>query len=1010
MVRLPASNVNFKVNIRYIVFILIWIAYLFISASSGKAQTADFKYYTVHEGLLSNAITALCQDSNGYLWIGTTDGLTIYDGLSFRNLTVADGLASNSVNCIEEDLKTKGVMWVGTNDAGVTRCSMPSMTKYRMGTSNWSNRVNSLAQDKDGTVYCSTDDGIYKIEDGLVSPLSKDYQRGSFGLIKCKGDSLIFVDHSGYLVSYELGNGVTHVFDRRLHNLSGFGFDSENHLWVSFHNGDLVDFADRKFVHGPFGKGMTFLIDDRIGNLWVGTLQGVYRFNKEKASSGQLIHITTANGLQGNEILAGLVDAEGDIWFGSRVSGLSKLFGLNTFTVPVDYPTIAINNSQAASDRRGHIWILEEKGLLEIWFSEPGVIKNSLHLFRSMGISSVPASIQITDGKKVWIASPAGVIRCFHIDEKANSSFSLRFLGSFSLKRILPKSTLLCFIIDREGRAWCSYTDIGVLEFNTHIGFNKGLVSRKDFKIYSSSDGLPDNSIRAIFEDGTGNLWFGGYIGGLAKLTYNSAGVPVIKLYTTEDGLPDNSIRSIIEDSSGGLWIGTRYGGIAIIHESVFKIISVKDGLATDAIWAMSYDKGRGSFLATQLGLQQLKESGTSELLWQSYGEKAPVYSCGVSSSNLLWVCGIGNVLVSDLSEVSGQAVAPHIFIAGLTVNGVETKVDSLHDLPYYENTMTINFTGISLKEGKELKYQYRLVGVDKNWHSSFQRLPVTYALLRPGKYSFEVKAINSSGLESTAEMPFVIVSPYWMEWWFIATAGIVLISLVYLAIRIKVRRLIEIERVRSAIATDLHDDIGSGLTRIAILADVALRQTASQEVVGAERETVPENSENFSAGHLIYRISENARELVDSMGDVVWSIDPKNISATELLTRIRSFAQEMCDGKGVSLAFEVDDKLQTMHLDPRILRTLLLITKEGLNNAVKHSQSKSVRVEMRIIKKEVELRISDDGIGFSVDHSLSGHGLLSMQNRSKKQGGTFKLSSSLGKGTTIDVRIPISI
>jgi len=220
---------------------------------------------------------------------------------------------------------------------------------------------------------------------------------------------------------------------------------------------------------------------------------------------------------------------------------------------------------------------------------------------------------------------------------------------------------------------------------------------------------------------------------------------------------------------------------------------------------------------------------------------------------------------------------------------------------------------------------------------------------------------------------------------------------------------LLAIERVRSGIATDLHDDIGSGLTRIAILADVASRQTASLEVEenrsGKVSEPVP--GDDFSASSIVKKIGVHARELVDSMSDVVWSIDPKNFTVADLLARLRSFAYEMCEAKGIVLLFEVDNNISDLRLDPGIMRTLLLITKEGLNNSVKYSGCRTIHVRIDAAPREVRLLLSDDGTGFSYGTDSQGHGLVNMRSRAERLGGKFVLRSSPGSGTVIEVSIP---
>ncbi|HQT91484.1 MAG TPA: ATP-binding protein, partial [Candidatus Kryptobacter bacterium] len=393
-------------------------------------------------------------------------------------------------------------------------------------------------------------------------------------------------------------------------------------------------------------------------------------------------------------------------------------------------------------------------------------------------------------------------------------------------------------------------------------------------------------------------------------------------------------------------------------------------------------------------------------------------FSCGVTAPTppsrmheFLWGCTGSGIILTDLSRIRHVRVPPSVYITGVLANGSEVDINSPLRLKYNMNTVTFHFAGISLRDEGSLKYRYILHGADERWTSVSGRLPVTYVSLRPGYYTFEVKAVSPAGIESksVASLAFAIIPPIWQRWWFLLISGITLAYVVYYSIRLRVRRLLEIERVRGRIATDLHDEIGSGLTRIAILADVALRQTESPEAVSPEANALQmqDNKESFSTHNLVHKIGVNARDLVDSMSDVVWSIDPKNATVADLVTRFRSFAYEMCEAKGINLQFATDSDLKSLPLDPVIMRALLIITKEALNNSVKHSGCKNLSIGIKSMKNQISLLISDDGRGFPVESHSSGHGLGNMRARAEKLGGEYKLKSSPGDGTTIQVTVP---
>ncbi len=986
------------------------------------SQTYSFKTYTVRNGLLSDAVTSLCQDSNGYLWVGTSDGASVYDGETFRNYTVTDGLASSLVNCIVRDVNHEGVVWIGTNGGGVSRFQGGSFSNFRMGASDWSNRVNGIAQDASGIVYCASDDGIYRIFHGAVSPLGGRLAHGPFVRILCAGDTLFTVDGDGRLLAFDLVNGSITDLGGRIRpytSVSQICLDEEGHTCIVFPNGDLKNLTTGKVVRKAAMSYPRFVMEDRAGTFWIGTSQGVFALDKP-FRSGYSTKITVANGLPEDDIMAGVADREGDLWFGTADRGLVKLEDRRAIEFPISLSRFSVNNSQGAPDSHGNIWVAADKGLVEIYAIATGQLKERLIPYSGLGIRSACVSIQINDQDEMWLATSNAWVYGIRITEESRQVPILKVVSRFYLGDNVAAKGLLCLYVDSTQRAWCSVDKLGIIEFNTREARQRSIA-------LTQADGLPDNSIRAIFRDRDGNMWFGGYIGGVTEMS--GPAVPGnMKLYTSRNGLPDNSIRSIMQDSSGNIWIGTRYGGIAVKNADRFLSISVRDGLASEGVWAMIQAQGYGAFFGTQLGLQELIGGELRGLSWKRFGEARPVYSCGISRfssggklSRVLWGVDQSGVFLRDLDPPAVRRVPPPVYITGLLVNGSRYRLESPFSgggsqiqLAHWENTLTFSFEGISLRDESNLKYLYRLRGVENDWRTLERRLPVTYAALRPGRYMFEVIAVGADGRksEAAANLSFDITPPFWEMWWFITLVGVALAAIVYFAVRVRVRRLIEIERVRARIATDLHDDIGAGLTRIAILAEVALRQAEGkkQSGTGSRGESEEAEGESFSAQGLVRKIGVNARELADSMSDVVWSIDPRNVTVHDLITRFRSFAYETCEAAGIRLEVDIDDDIETLRLEPGVMRTLLLIAKEALNNSVKHSSCARIIVGMKFSSRLLFFNFEDDGRGFVIYQEFSGHGLANMRQRAVKLGGDFKLKSAAGGGTAIQVTVPLNV
>ena len=319
---------------------------------------------------------------------------------------------------------------------------------------------------------------------------------------------------------------------------------------------------------------------------------------------------------------------------------------------------------------------------------------------------------------------------------------------------------------------------------------------------------------------------------------------------------------------------------------------------------------------------------------------------------------------------------------------------------------MTFDFNGVSLRDGKELSYRYMLVGVDKNWRYSPSSHAVTYVSLGPGSYKFKVKAVEPSGLESenAASISFAIVPPYWQHWWFLALVVAGLVALIYSAARYKLGRVLEIERVRSRIASDLHDEIGSGLTRIAILADSA-SQVVNTMARGGDSPVDIEASAHRST-ELAKKIGSNARDLIDSMSDVVWSIDPKYDSLADFIFYFRIYANELTEAKGIALEISADE-IEKLRIGPQIKRTLQLISKEALSNSVKYSGCRKIKYRLTVANKRISISLEDDGCGFDPNSVERGHGLNNMEKHAREMRGELSIDSSPGNGTRLIFSFP---
>src|SRR5205814_7885311 len=310
-------------------------------------------------------------------------------------------------------------------------------------------------------------------------------------------------------------------------------------------------------------------------------------------------------------------------------------------------------------------------------------------------------------------------------------------------------------------------------------------------------------------------------------------------------------------------------------------------------------------------------------------------------------------------------------------------------------NQLSIDFAGLGFAAGEGLKYQYKLVGANEEWSALTEQRTINYASLSPGRYRFQVRAVTSDGSLSPtpATITFTILPPLWQRWWFITLAvlGVGLIGAVI--IRNRVARLIELERVRTRIASDLHDDIGSGLTRIAILSEVARHQVSKEAPVGKP----------------LAAIAGASRDLVDSMSDIVWAINPNKDHLRDLIQRMRRFASDLFTARQIDFSFSAPGEEQALKIGADLLRQVFLVFKEAVNNVACHSKCTEAQIELRIENRSLTMKVADNGAGFDPAQIVEGQGLASMRARAKGLGGKLQIISNDDSGTTILLRVPLS-
>jgi len=1000
------------------------VALLFCCAFASQAQQLAIRRYDVVEGLAHNTVTSIYQDKKGYLWLGTFEGLSRFDGYHFVNYGAPDGLGHLIINQVTED--RQGRLWAATNGGGVARLletdapfagrtPRRKFISFTVGATVTANKINRMLFDASGALWYATDAGLYRaradddrlkfetiIQSGAVYAALED-RRGRLwfgmnnGLIEWRGQQIISHNRVGALGREPLtgiieegvaGQGKLLVAgDAGLFEFTPPANGGERGLWRRV----PLKLEPKTRIHA--------LLKDAAGALWLGTDAGLI-----KDQNGEQTRYTTAQGLGADLIRALGADRDGNLWIGTEGGGAGKIGGaaMVSYTQADGLPGAVVTH--VFEDRKGRTQaVLRMNNLLaevgsgtlrlnrqldylqldssatalafyksDLWWCPQTRIRDSTrighHIFQSRGGRSIdPADLGLRkpaltfvflyedENQRLWFSKREGSDgegdgRIYRADlarpgPLTVESFPADFTWSGASQRLM--------ISDRAGGLWLGQQEM------------LGRLWQGKFMRLTPVEGLPETDPRCFFLDSRGWLWIGLRFGGVSMTQEPGAEHPRFINYSTAQGLSSSAVWSIVEDDFGRLYFGTDKG-LDQFDPRVnrWRRYTHQDGLASDTILHLHKDPRGCIWISTSHGLTRFDPRAE-----RTANHPAPVYFNRV------------NIAGEDLPlPASGATSLPPI------------------ELPPARNNLAIEFVGLQFTSEDGLNYQYRLEGVDADWSAPGKSRAVNYARLGPGDYRFLVRAITLDGAlsASPATFAFRILPPFYLRWWFLTLAGLTIGLMVYGLYLYRVARLLELERMRLRIATDLHDDIGTSLTRVAILSEVVKRQ------VGAPQS---------DAASLLTEIADSARGLVESMREIVWAIDPRRDELSNLVVRVRAFAADVLEARGINCEFQVVPELERIKLDPQQRRQLFLIFKEAINNIARHTDCRCVRLSLSITRQELRGEIRDDGCGFesaAPPTAERGQGLENMQCRTAQLGGQVTIASAPGGGTHIKLMLPL--
>lgn len=926
---------------------------LFAMSSICFSQTLPFRTYSIEKGLSEAVVNDMMQDSESYIWIATGYGLNRFDGIRFKNYYEEDGLGSNKIYSLFQDQSK--TIWVGTG-AGVNVIKQDSIQTRPVLEPLASSTVLEVFQDDNNEFWFATDgQGIWHLDDSnnltqysSVNGLADDRVRD---VVQDPNGTLWFGTRNG-LTSLKDGNFRTYrqqdgLADNKIRDLEISKTDSI--LWVGTRGG-LSKFIDNTFTNYTTKDD---LINNRIqsismdgqGSLWLGTEEGASYFKDEAFSN-----YSVEEGLANNIIHATLYDRENNIWFGTFGGGIIVFFGeqFKNYTIEDGLPNNVI--SSITQDKSGDHWIttygggiarLNNKGQFKIYNESKGLVDNKTY------------SATFDNSGRLYVGTRWGLSileneKFFNYDETELPYRKIRAIEE----------------LDSLNEYWLGTDGEGVLRLKDN-----------SFTLLSVEDGLANNTIRAVEEADDGALWFATY-GGVSRYQNET-----FTNYTIKDGLPNNGVLDILKAQDGTLWFST-YGGIARLENGKFTSITSQDGLPDEVCYFIIQGDDKKFWIGTNKGVirfdYELYRQARSEdarksafkLITQSQGLIGNEMNTGAGFKDRegnLWFGSVSGLTRFNPNLQRDNNVPPIIHIEDVRISEEVVTDRKNMEVPSDERSILIEFVGINFTAPDQVIYRYRLKNSGESWRETTQR-EVRYSALLPGDYQFQVKAKNSEGVwsEHTAKLSFTVLAPFWMQWWFILLILLALIGIMLFVYNFyRVRKMVEIERMRVRIASDLHDDVGSSLTEIALQSDFLQTTDASDEL--------KESVQNIGA---------QSRRIVSSLDDIVWSIDARNDTLGDLTDRMQDYINNILSDRKVQYHF--DDLNMNEKLTVPMKENLYLIFKEAINNIAKHSNATEVEVQLRTHGDSFHLKIHDNGTNISPKRK-TGHGLRNMDMRAQR-------------------------
>jgi ligand-binding sensor domain-containing protein/signal transduction histidine kinase len=991
------------------------------------------------DGLPYNVVQSIFQTHDGYLWVGTQDGLARFNGTHFT-VFKPDNVPELKDSSITSLYETRdGSLWIGTQRGGMTRFKDGVFSHHDLNFKGARKSVLAITESTDGALWIGTSDGVIQFKDGkfvmmdsinrkivatdtdtstvksvCAAPDGTVWLGTVSGLFQARGDSI--VTHYGYdtkglphdilrsvcrarngdlwvgtmggLSQLSKGKFTSYSKARELPNntVNVVYQDRRDNIWIGTYGG-ICRWTGGRFIKETTDEGDSFgvvycFLEDREGNIWAGTKDGVYRLTPKSFET-----YTTRQGLQNDNVMSVFEDESNTLWFATWGGGVHRMKNdeIKPWTVVggKDQITDLLLGMHKGRDKTLWFGGDHQKGLFRV--KDGQVVCYS----RATGLMDSAVKVIYEDSRKnLWIGTREALD--LFKDEKFTRYTSTNGLAGNMVRAILE---------DHDGNLW--------------IGTDGGLTRWADgtFTTFTRKNGFVDNAVNALYEDAAHDLWIGTIGGGLGRLSNDEIRMTngensklenrtaKFSFYTTRQGFYSDDVFEILEDDFGNLWMSCLKGIFRVNKKELDDL----DQHTITSIHPVTY--GREDGLVTPQCNGVAKPSG-----WKGHDGR-------------LWFATAKGLAVTDPKiSLRKTDTMPPVFIEEVVVDKkrVECRVSSVESqaadpvtrhsspvtIPPGRGELEFHYAALSYTAPEKNRFRYKLEGLDNDWVEAGSRRTAFYNNIPPGHYTFRVIACNDYGVWNTlgANVNLTLQPYFWQRWWFKSFIVITGLSLAATGARLVTKRRMQlalerlerqhaVEKERIRIAQDMHDDLGARLTQILMLSSFASDEGRGEKEMKSQ----------------LGQISVAARDLVRNLDAIVWAVNPKHDFVDSLAMYLSEYMEMFLSGMPIRFRWDVPDTLPHDPISSEVRHNVFLAVKESLNNVVKHSGASEVWLRLGVEHETLTVTIEDNGKGCAVESpSKFGNGLVNMTKRMKTIGGSCEITSEPGKGTRIRLQVSI--